>query len=413
MTYLAREDGERFVIPSYRDVLSKRKTLIKDDILELSSRYGEYMTFLRRGLAQFEVAFSQDAGYLFGECVWHYFKRPADLIYCEIIPETTEAYFVIVKGGSVYLDGTFPLESIAEEVQVFTTQQTHFEIYVYGDVPISDQPMEGKVCFDPSTVKSFNRLSEPLFQRLPVVNIYQLQLVDVVLRQQGIGIFPVKYVLAVVLLLGLAWMGFSYLNWHKKSAPLVKEVSQPVSNPYFEYNTALMSPAPELEIEMLVLTIDLLTTMPGWIPIDINYSGGKVTVNVKSLGTNLDFLYDWAKHSHASLMIMPGGFSLNLTLPTLPKRPVPNKIYPLDRVMMSLMDRVGVFIPGNKVQVISYKTQAAYKEAELRIELQDASPALLFMVAEQLKDLPLVLTDLTLRINHGLTGSIRLRALGN
>src|SRR5580704_2945671 len=137
MAYLTREDGERFVIPSYRDVISKRKNQLKDDLLELSARYGEFITFQRRGLAQFEIAFSHDTGYLFGECVWSYFKRPVDLIYCEAIPETTEAYLVIVKEGGVYLDGIFPLDSIPEELVVFTTQKNSFEVYIYGEVSIS------------------------------------------------------------------------------------------------------------------------------------------------------------------------------------------------------------------------------------------------------------------------------------
>lgn len=411
MAYLTREDGERFVIPSYRDVISKRKAKLKDDILELSARYGEFITFHRRGMAQFEVAFSRDAGYLFGECVWHYFKRPPDLIYCEAIPETTEAYFVIVKDGSVYLDGTFPLENITEEILVFTTQQSNFEIYVYGDVPISEQPMEGKFSFDPNSVKSYNVLPEPLFQHLPVVKAYQLQLVDVVLRQQGIGVFPVKYVLAVVVLLGLGWMGFSYLTLHKKTMPVI--AVPPPPNPFIEFNKTLMTAAPDVEIEMVVLTIDLLTTMPGWIPTDIAYSDGKMTVNVKSLGTNVEYLYDWAEHNNATIVIMPGGFSLTMNLPLPDKRGVPAKIYPLDRVIMSIIDRIAVFMPGNVVKVGEIKIQKVYKMSELNIDLEEASPDLVFMIAEQLKDLPLALTSLTLKINHGLTGTIVLKALGN
>ncbi len=411
MAYLTREDGERFVIPSYRDVISKRKAQLKDDLLELSSRYGEFITFHRRGMAQFEIAFSRDAGYLFGECVWHYFKRPADLIYCEIIPETTEAYFVLVKDGSVYLDGSFPLENIAEEVLVFTTQQNNFEIFVYGDVPLSEHPQEGKLSFDPQSVKSFTVLTEPLFQHLPVVKAYQLQLVDVVLRQQGIGVFPVKYILAVVVALGLVWMGFTYLNLHKMRMP-VAEMPRP-PNPFMEFNNTLMTVAPDVELELVVLTVDLLTTMPGWIPTDITYSGGKVTVNVKSLGTNVEYLYDWADHNNASIVIMPGGFSLTMVLPLPAKRGLPDKIYPLDRVIMSLIDRIAVFMPGNVVKVGAFKTKRVFKESDLHIDLVEASPDLVFMIAEQLKDLPLVLTNLTLKINHGLTGTIVLQALGN
>ena len=411
MAYLTREDGERFVIPSYRDVISKRKAQLKDDILELSSRYGEFMTFQRRGIAQFEVAFSREAGYLFGECVWHYFKRPAEMIYCEAIPETTEAYLVIVKDGSVYLDGTFPLEDIAEELLVFTTQQNQFEVYVYGDVPLSEQPMEGKFSFEPGSVKSYTVLPEPLFQHLPVVRAYQLQLVDVVLRQQGIGVFPVKYVIAVVVLLGLAWMGFTYVTLHKKTLPVVN--IPPPPNPFLQFNNMLMSTAPDAEVELVALTVEMLTTMPGWIPVDLTYTGGKITVNVKSLGTDVAFLYDWASHNNATIMIMPGGFSLTMMLPLPAKRGVPDKIYPLDRVIMSVVDRMAAVMPGNVVKVGLTKAQRVYKQTDLKIDVIEASPEVLMLIGQQLKDMPLVLTKMTLRINHGLTGTIELQALGN
>ena len=75
---------------------------------------------LRKNADQYEVAFSPDPGYLFGESVWHYFKRPLDLVYCEAIPNTSEAILVIVKAGIVYLDGSFPLDSIFDEISYFS-----------------------------------------------------------------------------------------------------------------------------------------------------------------------------------------------------------------------------------------------------------------------------------------------------
>src|SRR5688572_11892417 len=105
MPYITREDGEHFVIPSYRDVLVvKQKNQLKKEILLLSQSYGEYITLQKKGGNQYEVAFSPDTGYLLGESIWYHFKRPVDLIYCEAIPNTTEAILVIVKSSSVYLD---------------------------------------------------------------------------------------------------------------------------------------------------------------------------------------------------------------------------------------------------------------------------------------------------------------------
>ncbi len=86
MPYITREDGEHFVIPSYRDVLTaKQKSQLKREILALSQNYGEYITLQRKGASQYEVAFSPDTGYLLGESVWHYFNRPMDMIYCEVV----------------------------------------------------------------------------------------------------------------------------------------------------------------------------------------------------------------------------------------------------------------------------------------------------------------------------------------
>ena len=131
MPYITREDGEHFVIPSYRDVLSiKQKTQLKKEIYSLSQSYGEYITLQKKSVNQYEVAFSTDTGYLLGESIWHTFNRPEDMIYCEVVPNTTEAIFVIVKSGIVYLDGRFPLDSIPEELVVFLTQQNKFEIYI-------------------------------------------------------------------------------------------------------------------------------------------------------------------------------------------------------------------------------------------------------------------------------------------
>lgn len=412
MAYLTREDGERFVIPSYRDVISKRKTQLKEDILELSAKYGEYITFQRRGMAQFEVAFSREAGYLFGECVWYNFKRPTDMIYCEAKPDTTEAYFVLVKDGGVYLDGTFPLENIAEEILVFTTQKNNFEIYVYGDVPISEEPMEGKFSFDPTSVKSFTVLDEPLFQRLPVVKAYQLQLVDVVLRQQGIGVFPVKYVIAVAVLLGLGWMGYTYITMHKKVPPVVE--IPPPPNPYLDFNKTLMAVAPDPQIEMVVVSIMRLVSMPGWIPTDVAYTNdGKLTANVKSQGTNVELLYKWAAENDVKVMMMPGGFSLTMELPLPEKQGLPIKIYPLDQVIASLIDRLLPIVPGNILKVGAFKDKKVFKTSDLVINLTEVSPDVVIMIAEQLKGLPVVLTGMTLKINHGLTGMINLQALGN
>lgn len=414
MAYITREDGERFVIPSYRDVISKRSKQLKEDIRELSAKYGEFVAIQRRGLAQIELAFSPDIGYLFGESVWHFFKRPADLIYAEVIPESTEAYFVIVKDGTVYLDGIFPLDGIVDELIAFTTQKNNFEIYVYGDVPICEQPEEGKVSFDIASVKSFNRMEQPLFQGLPIVKAYQLKLLDVALREHGIGVFPIKPVLAVVVAIGLAWMGYSIMTMEAKEMPPV-QIVRPVAfmNPYIPYNMTLATPAPEDEIKMVLDELLRIVIIPGWQAMNLSYANGKMMVTLRTLGGSTQALYNWAERNQIKLNYGANAFSLDLTMDLPSNRAVPDDIYSLDRVVNNLRDRLATVFPTNVLGIGAYQSRGVYSVVDLTIIVSGASPEMLMVVASQLKGLPLVLTSISLTLGNGWSGMIRLQGLGS
>jgi hypothetical protein len=129
---------------------------LKKELRLLTASYGEYVALQKKSAATYEVALSPDPGYLLGECVWDYFKRPFDMIYCEAIPNTTEAILVIVKSGSVYLDGSFQIDSIPEELLIFKSQtNNNFSVFIHGNVPISQTEEEGKIAFDedlPATI---------------------------------------------------------------------------------------------------------------------------------------------------------------------------------------------------------------------------------------------------------------------
>src|SRR5688572_7090824 len=222
MAYLTREDGERFIITSYRDVLSAKKlSLLRREIMLLSANYGEYITLQRKNINQYEVAFSPDPGYLLGESIWAFFKRPPDLIYCEAIPNTFEAILVIVKSGSVYLDGVFPLDVIQDELVIFKTQQNNFEIYVYGDVPISASIEENKFTFATSSVKSFTILDTPVFSTLPTTKAFQLLPVNQVLKAKGIGVLPLKKILTFIAIIIGLWLAWMFFPESKKELPQV------------------------------------------------------------------------------------------------------------------------------------------------------------------------------------------------
>lgn len=409
MPYIAREDGEHFVIPSYRDVLSaKRKGFLKKEILLLSQSYGEYITLNRKNATQYEVAFSPDTGHLLGESIWHHFKRPFDMIYCEAIPNTTEAILVIVKDGSVYLDGSFPIDSIQEELIIFLTQKNNFEIYIYGNVPITQTPEEGKFSFDASSVKSFTVLDKSVFQTAPLLKIYQLQLVDSVLKAQGIGVFPIKQLVTLGIVVGLLWMFWSYMTMQKAEVTGAAE-----ANPYQLYTSTLTSPSPDQEINRFLDKLGLLFTMPGWIIQKIDYTKGSIIASVTSKGSKIENLIDWSNSNGVKVDITPKGIYVETSF-TVPDRSAPGNIYPMKQIIGSFIDKLANVYPGNHLQLGDFAKKGVYTDTIITITVDNITPALLALIGAQFKDLPFVLQKMTLTVNNGsLTGTITIEALGS
>jgi len=411
MPYITREDGEHFVIPSYRDVLNiKQQSQLKKEILLLSQSYGEYITLQKKSAAQYEVAFSPDTGYLLGESIWHSFKKPIDMIYCEAIPNTTEAILVIVKAGSVYLDGSFPLDSIPEELIIFLTQQNNFEIYTYGDVPISEMPETGKFSFEASSVKSYSVLDKPVFPTLPLLTIYQLQLVDPVLKAQGIGVFPTKQIVSIVILVGLVWMIWSYITTQREEVP--KEAV--TVNPYQLYLTTLSSPAPDQEVARLVDLLTLLNTMPGWGVKSLKYAKGSVSGSVLSNGGTTESLTTWGLINHITIDFKKEGFYLSTSIKT-PKRPPPKNIYVVRKVVTTFIDKLATVYPGNHLTMGNFVAKGIITDISFTISLESITPLVLQLIGKQFKDLPFVLRDISLdaQKNNTYNGSITIEALGS
>lgn len=413
MPFIEREDGERFVIPSYREVITAKNTgVLKKEINLLSKNYGQYITLQRRGPIQYEIAFSPDTGYLLGETVWHELKRPLDLIYCEAIPNSTDAILVIVKDGGVYLDGRFPQESIPEELVVFLTQKNNFDIYVYGDVPISQTAEVGKFSFETSAVRSFTVLDKPLFPTLPRLKIFQLQPIDQVLKLYGIGVFPAKKAAiagAIFVILGFMWF---YMTAPKE---VVTEIIISQVNPYVDYVQALTSPAPEDEMQAFLDKLPLVLSMPGWNASAIKYDQGKLSVSAKSSGTNIAVLRSWADQNKARIALAANGITLSLDANNVKMRPAPTKIYKIESVLLSFIDQLAAVYPGNHLKFTpGKKRSASFRRDKIEISLSDVSPGVLALIGKQLAGFPFILDSISLSVNDGLlNGTINLEILGN
>jgi hypothetical protein len=411
MPFITREDGERFVIPSYRDVITaKNNAALKKEVITLSQSYGEYITMQHKVGVSYDVAFSPDLGYLLGESIWHYFKRPMDMIYCEAVPNTTEAIMVIVKDGGVYLDGRFPVDSIPEELIIFLTQKNNFDIFIYGDVPIAEQPADGKFSFDASSVKSFTALPDPVFPTLPLLKTYQFQLVEATLKRYGIGGVPLNQVIAVAVLLGAGWMLWSFISSMLKPS-VVEQVAQ--VNPYQGYYDALRSPAPDATLSAVVSVLNDAITIPGWTITKVTYATGSVTCSMLSLGGTVESLMDWADARQAGVSIIATGVQLILPVKLTP-RPEAAQIYPTQETLAVILDRLVKVIPGNSFQMDQVATQGVYTTINSSITITSMSLSGIDLVAQQLNSLPFVLTGVALDYTNGVfSGTLTLQLLGS
>jgi hypothetical protein len=416
MSYITREDGERFVIPSYREVLNtQQKNLLKRDILMLSQNYGEYITLQRKGALEYEVAFSPDTGYLLGESIWHYLKRPIEMIYCEAIPNTNEVILVIVKNSSVYLDGSFTIDSIHEELIIFLTQQNNFDIFIYGEVPISQAPQEGKFNFEASSVKSFTVLDKPIFPTLPLFKTYQLQLVDTVLKAKGIGVFPTTKIITGIVLAGIVWMLWSFITTYHSADDAITNTRQNKKeiNPYQAYNVTLTAPSPEETIKQFLNKLKILISIPGWSVNKIECNGNTITATAQTMGAKMEGLLSWAKNNNATINIQPNGVFIMMQI-NPHQRPMPTTIYPLKNVLAQLIDKIASVYPGNNMKISSFQLKGVFTDVAITINFNTISPAILSLISEQFKGLPLVLRAISATVDKGnLSGSINLEALGN
>lgn len=412
MPYITREDGEHFVIPSYRDVLTVKQTSqLKKEILLLSKSYGEFITLQKKSATQYEVAFSPDTGYLLGESIWHHFNKPLDMIYCEAIPNTTEAILVIVKSGSVYIDGSFPLDSIPEELIIFLTQQNNFEIYTYGDVPISQEPEAGKFSFEQSSVKSFTILDKPVFPTLPLLKSYQLQLVDPVLKGQGIGVFPTAQIVGVVAVIAIGFILWSFFKEEKKEVVVVKEEVSPYKQ---YYDTITSSSLPDYEIDSLNKKIIQLLQIPGWQLKDITYSRNAAVAQVLSKGGKMADLYAWGATNKANVLIKTTGVYLSVFVPTK-KMPPRNTITPIPKLISALIDRISNVTPGNRMTIGNTAKVGRFSKVKIGIGFSGINPTVFDLLGQQLANLPVVVYDvrISMKDNGMMDGTITIEGLGN
>lgn len=428
MAYINNKKGDAFVVPSYRDLVTEKLWEIKKNILSLSTTYGEYVNLQQVGISQFSVVFSHEPGFLFGECVWAFLNKPFNLIYCELNPNQ-ELYLVIIKNGTVYLDGVYSDEDLSQELLVITTQNDVFDFYVYGDVPISREEKPGKVFLKPELIKSFTILPTSLVDDLLADSSYQLQLADILINKQEAYLYPLKYIVAVIVLLMILLL--VYYSKNRSAEPVTPVESadtstaqsffnlssySPLQNLFNDYNNAFNTPNPTLLMISILAKLDDLLNVENLTIIGLNYTKNTITFNAtmrqygnlylrlqnQGYAVSLD---DSDKTGNTSKI----SFDLNL-----PSRGGMDKIYSLNQLIGVILDKNRLMFPDVELTLGAITDHVQYKDSTLSGKFDRISPNQLILFIKNFNNLPAVLKTINFTLNDdGISGTIEIQLLGS
>lgn len=440
MPTVTRDDGSQFATRAYRELLtSKKPSLLKREIRFLERSHGAYARFFTQPDGTIEAVFSRDPGYLLGETVWNYFEKPADLIYCEAMPDGKHALLVIVRATSIYLDAKIPLENLSDELASVTVAGKNFyDIYLYGDLPIRESETEDFYYFPQDVVKSLQWLDESVFNNLRLTDEFRLLPVEQAVKiDKLIKTSPWVYVILIVFAIFLIILLYNWLT----EKPTTKVVQPTITtrptiiktevrevNPYQEFENALTTPNPAYQMIELANLLKQFYKIPGWQVKSLIYNAEGLEVYMQSIGGDLQVLQHFATAKSYTLEFEQG--EIKIIAPTkLADRTPPSKIYNAKNQLVLFDSRIQKIIAPDVSQgqaqaeagagqeilkVTDVKQSENFTEIKVEVNFQSALPQTFQLVAKSLAGVPATLNQVQADYDDGiLTGTIDLTIAGD
>lgn len=408
MPVLRRSDGIPFALRSYRESLTvKNSSLLRRELFLLSQSHGHFARFLKQRNGKLEAIFSKDEGYLLGETIWQHFGFPENLIYCEQLTDDKDILTVIVLAGNIYLDAKLSYEELTEEFTTLFSSKVRYQIYVSGKVPLTDGNAKNKFNLAAEIVDSFQHQEASIFENLVALPQFQLLRFESAVEELKLGA-SVKKALITASILLVALLGIWY--W-LGSAPVTTEKA--ALDPYEKYSYEFANPDPTQQLSDLANKIILIQSLPGWLPIGIDYIAAGARVKVRTLGSPTQLLLAWAKKNGGSVDFTTEGAILMLPS-TLRNRSSVPPIVSLTKTLSLVIDKMMQIIPGKSVAIGASLSQTSYKTNAIIITINKGSPVVLTLIGRALIGLPVTLTSSTFTLSNGLlTGTLQLTVLGN
>lgn len=426
MPVLTRGDGTPFITRAYRELLTvKTKAFLKREVVLLGDTNGGFARIFPQASGDFEAVFSHESGYLLGETVWHFFEKPEDLIYCEVLPNGEKAILVVVRQGSVFLDAEVAVTHLIDELSGLFFDDTAYDIYLYGDVPIDND--ESEFSLPEESVNTLTHLDESVFLQLPPLSALALLPINQALKAVRLtsgGLSPIAAVMLIVVVAGVVWIMWTLLKPEPpppEQQPVIhqqpKKPPGPPPDPLMAYKKALRSPEPVAILQSLVDQLHQLYGLSGWEvqSIDATLSELNLTLVPGSPSITSAPLQEWAQLNNFKVTLSDTA-SAKLHLPITAtdrdaaEHPVMQPLLPLISQVQQRLQTVT--LPDN-VKLDSQVTKDNYKQVNITVSFSEVAPDYVVFLGNILVGLPVVLTGYTLSMSGVLiSGSITFGVLG-
>ena len=407
MPTLTRNDGVEFVIQAYRELTENgNKAALLQKIRALAEQHGRFVRLFKKENHYFEAVFSNEAGYLLGESVKHYFYQAQNLIFCEALEDLQHVLLVVVRDGEVYLDTIINKQLLRQELRLLISDQYQYQIFTHGDVPLIDDPI-----LPPEKIISFEKLSDPLLPRLPTLKNLQLLPLPMALKNQHLHgkNQTILYLAISIIALAGGWVLYDIGNHLEQQTP---SISANV-NPYADYNNALESAEPHAQLTEIMQIVELLYTIPGWQMQSLSFNNKHYLVKLKNTNGDTTQLQQWGNFNNFSYQLNDNQPSLT-KLALVPSRMPPKTISNENALIAAITTQLGSLLGAEQISIGNALPSGATKQTLITLTIQEGTPKILDIIGQILANQPVMIQSAELE-NKGLTlsGKIQFSIWGN
>lgn len=415
MSAIERDDGVQFVLYTYRDTLFATKaSIFRQDVVELQKESGDYVRFFELGGGKVDVIINNEPGFLLAECVSSYFENPYNMIFCEQLAGQESAVLIVVKDGAIYLDAMLPTSLLIDEfISLSTIEDTKFDIYAYGEIPLGAVSSDENFAFPAEMVRSFKWLDAPLVPRVDPDPAFQLLSIEDALQELSFAKSKTpQMIIGLIIVVAIGFFAYELLKPKEVVAPVQAPPKPVYVDPYLSYKATLATPSPQELIKKFDVEVRKFMTIPGWEVTNVSMKDQKIQAALKLSGGSADILLIWLKQTDVELQVSGGKATITKSM-HVQNRASPTKIFDSKDMVATIYDRLRIVVDSNNIKIGNTTSNDNYMQTEMSVNITNVTPAIVDFIGKEFARLPIILGDVKFSVNQGMmSGSIDFTVVG-